>query len=77
MNIDFGLVSKYFPNRGFGFVTKTFFSGYQSEVFFHIKNIKRTHPDLAERLSNKEFIGGIYFGMKLNAQAMANKFVLP
>ena len=61
MNIDFGLVSKYFPNRGFGFVTKTFFSGYQSEVFFHIKNIKRTHPDLAERLSNKEFIGGIYF----------------
>ena len=61
MNIDFGVVQKYFSDRGFGFVTHTFLSGHQSEVFFHIKNVKRTHPDLAKELDNEE---PIYFWYK-------------
>lgn len=54
MNIDFGVVKKYFSDRGFGFVTHTFLSGHQSEVFFHIRNVKRTRSDLAEKLANDE-----------------------
>lgn len=61
MNIDFGIVKKYFSDKGFGFITHTFLSGDQSEVFFHIKNVKRTRPDLAEKLDNEEFIDTICF----------------
>lgn len=61
MNIDFGVVKKYFSNRGFGFVTHTFLVGHQSEVFFHIKSLKRTRSDLAEKLNNEESIDTIYF----------------
>ena len=61
MNIDFGVVKRYLSDRGFGFVTRTFQSSHQSEVFFHIKNIKRTHPDLAEKLDNDAAADTIYF----------------
>jgi cold shock CspA family protein len=61
MNIDFGIVKKYFSNRGFGFVTHTFLAGHQSEVFFHIKKIKSSRPDLAEKLDNDEPKDTIYF----------------
>lgn len=61
MDIDFGIVKKYFSDRGFGFITHTLLSGHQSEVFFHIKNVKRTRPDLAEKLDNEESVDTIYF----------------
>ena len=61
MNIDFGIVKKYFSDRGFGFVTHTFLSGHQSEVFFHIRNVKRTRSDLAEKLANDEPVDTICF----------------
>lgn len=61
MNIDFGIVKKYFSDRGFGFVTHTFLSGHQSEVFFHIRNVKKTRSDLAEKLANDESVDTIYF----------------
>lgn len=61
MNIDFGIVKKYFSDRGFGFVTHTFLSGHQSEVFFHIKNVKRTRSDLTEKLDNEESIDTVCF----------------
>lgn len=61
MEIDFGIVSKYFSDKGFGFVSRTFLVGHQSEVFFHIKNIKLTCPELAQSLRNDQPIGAIYF----------------
>ena len=61
INIDFGKVKEYFSDKGFGFVTHTFLSGRQSETFFHIKNIKRTCPDLAQKLDNKDLVDTIYF----------------
>jgi len=61
MNIDFGVVKKYFSDRGFGFVTHMFLSGHQSEVFFHIRNVKKTRPDLAEKLANGEHEDTICF----------------
>lgn len=61
MNIDFGIVKKYFSDRGFGFVTRTFLSGHQSEVFFHIKNVKKMRSDLAEKLANDESVDTICF----------------
>lgn len=61
MNIDFGVVKKYFSDRGFGFVTHTFISGHQSEVFFHIRNVKKTRADLAEKLANDESVDAICF----------------
>lgn len=48
--IDFGIIAKYFPDKGFGFITQTFSSDKQKEVFFHIKKVKRTHNDLAKKL---------------------------
>ena len=61
MNTDFGIVKRYFTDRGFGFVTHTFLSGQQEEVFFHIKNIKRAHPELAERLDSDELSETVHF----------------
>jgi cold shock CspA family protein len=61
MNIGFGMVKKYFAERGFGFVTYIFANDYNNEVFFHIKNVKRTHPDLATRLINNDFMEKIWF----------------
>lgn len=61
MNIDFGVVKKYFADRGFGFVTHTFSLESRSEVFFHIKSIKKTRPQLAERLANDDAVETVYF----------------
>jgi hypothetical protein len=61
VNIDFGIVKKYFSDRGFGFVTRTFLSSRQSEVFFHIRNVKKTRADLAEKLGKYEPTDSIWF----------------
>ena len=61
MNIDFGIVKKYFSDKGFGFVSHTFLTEHQTEVFFHIKNIKKSSFDLAEKLNNSESIDTICF----------------
>ncbi len=61
MNIDFGMVKKYFADRGFGFVTHTFANDFHKEVFFHIKNVKSTHPDLATRLNKEDSLERIWF----------------
>lgn len=61
MNVDFGIVKKYFPEKGFGFVSRTFLGGYQTEVFFHIRNIKKSSFDLAEKLNNSDSIDTICF----------------
>lgn len=52
MTIDFGKVERYIEDRGFGFVSHTFAKGPRSEVFFHIKVVKRTHPELAQELDS-------------------------
>jgi cold shock CspA family protein len=61
MNIDFGVVKKYFSDRGFGFVERTFRSSHQSEVFFHIKSIRKLRTDLAEKLDDGASLDTIYF----------------
>lgn len=61
INIDFGKVKKYFPDKGFGFVTHIFLSGRQSETFFHIKKIKKTCPDLAQKLDNENLVDTVHF----------------
>ena len=61
MKIDFGIVKKYITDRGFGFVGHTFLNTNSNEVFFHIKKIKRTDPDLARRLDNEDSTETVYF----------------
>jgi len=61
MKIDFGIVKKYFTDRGFGFVGHTFHNIPSKEVFFHIKKIKRTDPELARKLDNDDFTEAVYF----------------
>ncbi len=51
---DFGVVSNYINERGFGFI-RGLLLGNKSEIFFHIKTIKKTDPQLAARLSNEPF----------------------
>lgn len=52
MTVDFGKVEKYIEDRGFGFVSHTFAKVPSREVFFHIKVVKRTHPELAQALDS-------------------------
>lgn len=53
MTIDFGRVERYLEDRGFGFVSHTFVKVFAKEVFFHIKTVKRTHPELVAALDSK------------------------
>lgn len=50
MSTDFGIVSNYNRERGFGFV-RGLLIGNSSDVFFHIKTVKRADPQLAARLA--------------------------
>lgn len=61
MKIDFGKVERYIEDRGFGFVSHTFAGSPSKEVFFHIKSIKRTHPELALALSGHDFHTSLCF----------------
>lgn len=54
MSTDFGVVSNYISEQGFGFV-RGLLLGNSSEIFFHIKTIKRTAPQLAARLASDPF----------------------
>ena len=53
MTIEFGNIKSYNPDRGFGFIGRTF-SSLNEKVFFHIKKIKKKHPELAKKLDNNE-----------------------
>ncbi|MCX7205493.1 MAG: cold shock domain-containing protein [Proteobacteria bacterium] len=61
MKIDFGKVERYIEDRGFGFVSHTFVESPSNEIFFHIKSVKRTHPELARALSTHKADEPIYF----------------
>jgi cold shock CspA family protein len=53
MNIEFGNITSYNPDRGFGFISRTFLNPNQ-KIFFHIKKIKRRYPQLAQKLDSGE-----------------------
>jgi cold shock CspA family protein len=60
MKIDFGSINNYHADRGFGFVGRTFCNS-NGKVFFHIKKIKKKHPELAQKLDNNEAFETINF----------------
>ncbi|MBW4641918.1 MAG: hypothetical protein KME23_02680 [Goleter apudmare HA4340-LM2] len=60
MKIDFGSITNYHADRGFGFVGRTF-SNPNGKVFFHIKKIKKKHPELAQKLDNTEAFETVNF----------------
>ncbi|WRH68065.1 MAG: hypothetical protein RSE13_07290 [Planktothrix sp. GU0601_MAG3] len=59
MTIDFGSIKSYNP-KGFGFVGRTF-SNPNGKVFFHIRKIKKKHPELAQKLDNSEAFETVNF----------------
>jgi len=61
MNIRFGVVMKFFPQKGFGFVTHPLNSGTLKDVFFHISNVQKSHKDIANKLSSYESGDDVYF----------------
>ena len=61
MKIDFGKVERYIEDRGFGFVSHTFIGSPSKEIFFHIKSVKRTHPELAQALNSHNPHEPLYF----------------
>lgn len=66
MSTDFGVVSNYIGKRGFGFV-RGLLLGNSSEIFFHIKIIKKTDPQLATRLVSDPFGEDVYFWFETEA----------
>ena len=61
VKIDFGKVERYVKDRGFGFISHTFAGSPSREVFFHIKNVRRTHPELAQALNTYNSHEPLYF----------------
>ena len=60
MSTDFGVVSNYISERGFGFV-RGLLRGSSSEIFFHIKTIKRVDPQLATMLASDSSNDDLHF----------------
>jgi hypothetical protein len=60
MNADFGKVSNYIGERGFGFV-RGLLLGDSSEVFFHIRAVKKTDRYLAARIVENPFSTDFFF----------------
>ena len=69
MAVDFGKVERYIEDRGFGFVSHTFANIPTREVFFHIKVVKRTHPELAQALDGTTTIERVYFWYEYTASS--------
>lgn len=67
MRIDFGKVNRYNADRGFGFVSHSFSKSPSNEVFFHIKSVKRTHPDLARALNTYNLDETLFFWYEFGA----------
>ncbi len=58
--INFGKIKKYFSDRGFGFIERIFYQSGSTELFFHIKKIKKALPELAIKLDDEENYGELY-----------------
>lgn len=58
--LDFGVVDT-FTDRGFGFITHTFYKYSSKNVFFHITTLKRVHPELVDKLNDSDSIKSVYF----------------
>lgn len=61
MGIYFGKVNKYLTDRGFGFVREVFVNSNSRDLFFHIKNIKKSDFKLAKIIEANEIEPSIYF----------------
>lgn len=59
--IDFGIVKKYFPDRGFGFIQSLSQPDAKKDLFFHIKTVKSTLPQIAVNLDNEDYSEEIFF----------------
>jgi len=51
MYLYFGIVKKYLPEKGFGFLTHPILLGPSKDVFFHINKVKTSCKDVAKKLS--------------------------
>jgi len=59
--VDFGVVERYLPSKGFGSISHTFLDTNFKDAFFRISKIKRKHPELAKKLNTGSLINPIYF----------------
>lgn len=64
MRIEFGSIKSYNPDRGFGFMGRTFLNPNQ-KIFFHIKKIKKRYPQLARKLDTGESLKHAYYWYEL------------
>lgn len=53
MDIEFGIVTRYFSNRGFGFVSRELGGANQEQVFFHISVLEQRFPELANAIKSQ------------------------
>ncbi len=52
-SIEFGIVTRYFSKRGFGFVSRELSGSLQDHVFFHISKLEETFPELADAVKSQ------------------------
>ena len=61
MEVEFGSFQRYVSERGFGFVNRLLSAPHKRDVFFHIRSIKKSNQNLANKLNNDEDICSQYF----------------
>lgn len=61
MAIYFGKVNHYISDRGFGFVRDVLVSSNSTDLFFHIKSIKKSDFKLAQKIEANEIKPSTYF----------------
>ena len=61
MNVHFGVVKKYFSEKGFGFVSHPLDSKSRQDVFFHIKNVQKSNKVIADKLSSYDVNDDVFF----------------
>jgi cold shock CspA family protein len=53
MNVEFGIVTRYFSDRGFGFVSRELSGTQQDVIFFHISTLEKSFPELANAVKSQ------------------------
>jgi hypothetical protein len=73
VKIDFGKVERFIEDKGFGFVSHTFIEPPSRGAFFHIKRVKRNHPELAQALNTPKSLDSPYFWYEFEISEKGDK----
>lgn len=75
MNLEFGIVTRYFSNRGFGFVSRELSGPQQDQVFFHISVLEQKFPELASAIKSQGDDEATFFWYEVGSSTKGSQVV--